>query len=53
MVNGRLVLLRVMAVLGHVQDQKLLLHQMAVLHVVDQQPRQNLATLKHVQVAKH
>ena len=53
MVNGPVVLLHVVVVLGHAQELKLPLHQMAVLHVRAQQQRQELATRMHVQVVKH
>ena len=53
MVNGPLVLLRVMVVLGHAQEPKQEQEPMAVLLAVDQQQRAKLATLKHVQVLKY
>lgn len=45
MVSGLLALLRVVEVKGHVQELKIPLQQMAVLHVVAQQQTRNLATL--------
>ena len=53
MVTGPLVLLHVVVVLELAQDLKLPRHQMAVLHVQAQKPRQNLAAGMHVQVVKH
>ena len=53
MVNGPLVQLRVVMVLGHVQELKRSLQQMAVPNVVAQEQRQKLATLEYAQVLKY
>jgi hypothetical protein len=42
-----------MVELGRVQDLKLHLQQMAVIHVVAQQQRQKFAALMHAQVVKY
>ena len=42
-----------MVELGHVQDLKLPLQQMAEIHVVAQQQRQKVAALIHAQVVKY
>ena len=53
MVDGPLVRLPVVMVLGHVQELNRSLQHMALLNVVAQEQRHKLAALQHVQVENY